>query len=353
MCYSCRYGDPRPCTSHHHSSHRRAPAQQPQPAPLLLGECRRSVIGTLAAHRQLGQRGLHHHGVPQQLQRPAAQHQQPHFGLHHGLQLHGAWGLNLHRLQRPTLLPSTLQQPSGPGHSASREPQRCGAGAALISVRGLLSHSEGPGPCQPETTQPGRFHQNQPRAGAQGQHLQQEEPGEQSRAALQASHPPAGQWASSRGEVQDDGASGRSGQPPVRDIRLWKITGLALRINSKNELNSGVVGSHWHITDCMSAILFVLVWLKVELKRAAQKQRAWRTGGGRLVIRHHLSGKWHSQKNTFWVLWNILPKETSNRAPAHNVLTIGLCWKKYLALMCWAVVWLLGSETGERTVQRA
>lgn len=159
LCCSNRYGDPRSCTCHHHGGHRCAPAQQPQSASLLFGECWRRDVRPLAAHRQLGQRSLQHHGVAHQLQRASAQHQQPHAGLHHGLQLHSARGLHLHLhgLQRPTLLPSTLQQPSSPGHPAARKSQRCGAGAALLTVRGLLPHPEGPGPGQPEATQPSRF----------------------------------------------------------------------------------------------------------------------------------------------------------------------------------------------------
>lgn len=214
-----RHGDPRPGACHHHGSHRRASAQHPQPVPLLTGECRRCDLWPhLPAHWQSGQRGLQRHAVPQQLQQAPAQREQPHPGLHHGLQLHSPRGLHFYRLQWAALLPPTLQQPSGAGLSATGESQHRGARAALLPLGGLLPRPERPGPGQLETTQPRRFDQNEPRAGTQGQHLQQEEPGEPGGAALQAPHPPAGTWGPSGGEVQDDGASRRPSQPSVRDV---------------------------------------------------------------------------------------------------------------------------------------
>ena len=80
----------------------------------------------------------------------------------------------------------------------------------------------------------------------------------------------------------------------------------------------------------MSAILFVLVWRKVELKRGAQKQRAWSTGGGRLVIRHHLSGKWHSQKKKKKTLFEFY-ETFYQKKPATGLqptMFWQLCWKK-------------------------
>lgn len=220
-CWCCylRYGDSRPGACHHHGSHRRASAQQPQPPPLLVGECwRGDVLPNVPAHWQSGERGLQRHAVPQQLQPATAQHQQPHPGLQHGLQLHGPWGLHVYRLQRPALLPPTLQQPSGARLSAAGESQHRGAGAAVLPLRGLLPRTEGPWPSQLKTTQSHRFDQSEPRAGTQGQYLQQEKPGESGGAALQTPHQLAGNWGFSGREVQDDGAGRRPGQPSVRDV---------------------------------------------------------------------------------------------------------------------------------------
>lgn len=244
-CCSLRYGDSRPGACHHHGRHRRASAQQPQPPALLAGERRRGgVLPDVPAHRQSGERGLQRHAVPQQLQPAAAQHQQPHPGLHHGLQLHGARGLHVHGLQRPALLPPTLQQPPGARLSAAGESQHRGAGAAVLPLRGLLPRPEGPRPSQLKTTQSHRFDQSEPRAGTQGQHLQQEEPGEPGGAALQTPHQLAGNGGFPGREVQDDGAGRRPGQPSVGDVSRppsWDLTGLVRSVGERGG------GGHWNI----------------------------------------------------------------------------------------------------------
>lgn len=84
-----------------------------------------------------------------------------------------------------------------------QEPQRGGAGAALLPLRGLLPQPKGPGrgPRQPEAPQPHGIGKGQPRAGQQNQHLQPQEPRGEARArqglrgaADQAPNPSAGRY---------------------------------------------------------------------------------------------------------------------------------------------------------------